>query len=112
MDKEISDSEVVGSAAFGQQDSWSPPPSKRESASVSNVVPKEQTKQRTEHFSSVRSNSTKPAKKKAAKAPVKRRAVKKRKAAAPEPQEAEPQYEAKPEPKTFDDDDDFSDFSF
>ena len=112
LDKEISDSEVVGSAAFGQQESWSPPPSKRESASVSNVVPKEQTKQRTEHFSSVRSNSTKPAKKKAAKAPVKRRAAKKRKAAAPEPQEQEPQYEAKPEPETFDDDDDFSDFSF
>ena len=112
LDKEMSDSEVVGSAAFGQQESWSPPPSKRESASVSNVVPKEQTKQRTEHFSSVRSNSTKPAKKKAAKAPVKRRAAKKRKAATPEPQEAEPEFEAKPEPETFDDDDDFSDFSF
>ena len=107
----MSDSEVVGSAAFGQQESWSPP-TKRESASVSNVVSKEQTKQRTEHFSSVRSTSTKAVKKKAAKAPVKRRAAKKRKAVAPEPQESEPQYEEKTESQTFDDDDDFSDFSF
>ena len=111
LDKEMSDSEVVGSAAFGQQDSWSPP-TKRESASVSNVVSKEQTKQRTEHFSSVRSNSTKTVKKKAAKAPVKRRAAKKRKAVAPEHQEPEPQHEEKTESQTFDDDDDFSDFSF
>ena len=111
LDKEMSDSEVVGSAAFGQQESWSPP-TKRESASVSNVVSKEQTKQRTEHFSSVRSTSTKAVKKKAAKAPVKRRAAKKRKAVAPEPQESEPQYEEKTESHTFDDDDDFSDFSF
>ena len=111
LDKEMSDSEVVGSAAFGQQESWSPP-TKRESASVSNVVSKEQTKQRTEHFSSVRSTSTKAVKKKAAKAPVKRRAAKKRKAVAPEPQESEPQYEEKTESQTFDDDDDFSDFSF
>lgn len=109
LEKEMSDSEVASSPAFGQQDTWSPPP-KRDSAPVSNVVSSERTPKRTEHFSSVRQES-KP-KTKSAKAPVKRRAAKKRKAAAPAPKEAEPEYEAKPEPQTFDDDDDFSDFSF
>lgn len=109
LEKEMSESEAVSGPAFGEQDNWSPPP-KRDSSPVSNVVSNERTPKRTEHFSSVRQES-KP-KTKSAKAPVKRRAAKKRKAAAPAPKEAEPEYEAKPEPQAFDDDDDFSDFSF
>ena len=109
LEKEMSESEAVSGPAFGEQDNWSPPP-KRDSSPFSNVVSNERTPKRTEHFSSVRQES-KP-KTKSAKAPVKRRAAKKRKAAAPAPKEAEPEYEAKPEPQAFDDDDDFSDFSF
>ena len=109
LEKELSESEVVTGSGFIQQDTWSPP-SKRSSAPVSNVVSNEPKPKRTEHFSSVRQDST--PKPKSAKAPVKRRAAKKRKAAAPAPREPEPEHEAKPEPKTFDDDDDFSDFSF
>ena len=41
-----------------------------------------------------------------------KKAAKKRKAASPAPRDPEPEYEAKPEPQTFEEDDDFSDFSF
>ena len=93
---------------FCPQESWSPPPAKRERSPVSNVVSSEAPPKRKEHFSSVRSDP--PVRKpKSAKAPVKRRAAKKRKAASPA-REAEPEYEAKPE-QTFEEDDDFSDFS-
>ena len=69
------------------------------------LVSSEAPPKRKEHFSSVRSDP--PVRKAAAKAPVKRRAVKKRKAVSqPEP---EPEYEAKPE--QFEEEDDFSDFS-
>ena len=109
LEKEMSDADVVAGPTFGQQDVWTPPP-KRDSAPVSNVVSSERAPKRTEHFSSVRQESS--PKPKSAKAPVKRRAAKKRKAASPAPTEAEPEYEAKPEPQTFEDEDDFSDFSF
>ena len=111
LEKEMSESDVAGGPAFGQQDVWTPPP-KRDSAPVSNVVSSERAPKRTEHFSSVRQDSSPKPKPKSAKAPVKRRAAKKRKAATPAPRDAEPEYEAKPEPQTFEDDDDFSDFSF
>ena len=109
LEKEMSESEVAAGPAFGQQDTWTPPP-RRDSAPVSNVVSSERAPKRTEHFSSVRQDSS--PKPKSAKAPVKRRAAKKRKAASPAPRDPEPEYEAKPEPKTFDEEDDFSDFSF
>ena len=109
LEKEMSDSEVAAGPAFGQQDVWTPPP-KRDSAPVSNVVSSERAPKRTEHFSSVRQDSS--PKPKSAKAPVKRRAAKKRKAASPAPRDPEPEYEAKPEPQTFEEEDDFSDFSF
>ena len=111
LEKEMSESEVAAGPAFGQQDTWTPPP-KRDSAPVSNVVSSERTPKRTEHFSSVRQDSTPKPKPKSAKAPVKRRAAKKRKAASPAPRDPEPESEAKPEPQTFDEEDDFSDFSF
>ena len=111
LDKELADSEVAAGPAFGQQDVWTPPP-KRNSPPVSNVVSSEPVPKRTEHFSSVRLDYSHKPKPNSAKAPVKRRAAKKRKAASPAPREAEPEYEAKPEPQTFEDDDDFSDFSF
>ena len=104
LEKELAKSEVVNSGGFTPQESWSPPPAKRE-RSPSNVVSNEAPPKRKEHFSSVRSDP--PVRKAAAKAPVKRRAAKKRKAASqPEP---EPEYEAKPE--QFEEEDDFSDFS-
>ena len=81
-------------------------------APVSNVVSSERAPKRTQHFSSVRQDSSPKPKPKSAKAPVKRRAAKKRKAASPAPRDPEPEYEAKPEPQTFDEEDDFSDFSF
>ena len=109
LERELSDSEVVSGPVFGQQDVWTPPP-KRNSPPVSNVVSSEPVPKRTEHFSSVRKKSA--PKPKSAKAPVKRRAAKKRKVASPAPKDSEPEYEAKPEPQTFEDDDDFSDFSF
>ena len=111
LEKEMSESEVAAGSAFGQQDTWTPPP-KRDSAPVSNVVSSERTPKRTEHFSSVRQDSTPKPKPKSAKAPVKRRAAKKRKTASPAPRDPEPESEAKPEPQTFDEEDDFSDFSF
>ena len=111
LEKEMSDSEVAAGPAFGQQDIWTPPP-KRDSAPVSNVVSNERAPKRTEHFSSVRQDSSPKPKPKSAKAPVKRRAAKKRKASSPAPRDPEPEYEAKPEPQTFDEEDDFSDFSF
>jgi len=111
LEKEMSESEVVAGPAFGQQDVWTPPP-KRNNAPVSNVVSSERPPKRTEHFSSVRQDSSSRPKPKSAKAPVKRRAAKKRKAASPAPRDPEPEYEAKPERKTFEEDDDFSDFSF
>ena len=111
LEKEMSESEVAAGPAFGQQDTWTPPP-KRDSAPVSNVVSSERTPKRTEHFSSVRQDSTPKPKPKSAKAPVKRRAAKKRKTASPAPRDPEPESEAKPEPQTFDEEDDFSDFSF
>ena len=111
LEKEMSESEVAAGPAFGQQDTWTPPP-KRDSAPVSNVVSSERAPKRTEHFSSVRQDSSPKPKPKSAKAPVKRRAAKKRKAASPAPRDPEPEYEAKPEPQTFDEEDDFSDFSF
>ena len=105
LEKELTRSDVVNSGGFAPQESWSPPPAKRERSPVSNVVSSEAPPKRKEHFSSVRSDP--PARKAAAKAPVKRRAAKKRKAASqPEP---EPEYEAKPE--QFEEEDDFSDFS-
>ena len=107
----MSESEVAAGPAFGQQDTWTPPP-KRDRAPVSNVVSSERAPKRTEHFSSVRQDSSPKPKPKSAKAPVKRRAAKKRKAASPAPRDPEPEYEAKPEPQTFEEDDDFSDFSF
>jgi hypothetical protein len=109
LEKEMSESDVVAGPAFGQQDVWNPPP-KRDSAPVSNVVSSERAPKRTEHFSSVRQDtSPKP---KSAKAPVKRRAAKKRKASPPTPTETEPEYEANSKPQTFEEEDDFSDFSF
>ena len=111
LEKEMSESEVTGVPAFGQQEIWTPPP-KRDSAPVSNVVSSEPAPKRTEHFSSVRQDSSPKPKPKSAKAPVKRRAAKKRKAASPAQSDPEPEYEAKPEPQTFEEDDDFSDFSF
>ena len=111
LEKEMSESEVTAAPAFGQQDVWTPPP-KRDSAPVSNVVSSERAPKRTQHFSSVRQDSSPKPKPKSAKAPVKRRAAKKRKAASPAPRDPEPEYEAKPEPQTFEEDDDFSDFSF
>lgn len=111
LEKEMSESEVAAGLAFGQQDTWKPPP-KRDSAPVSNVVSSERTPKRTEHFSSVRQDSSPKPKPKSAKEPVKRRAAKKRKAASPAPRDPEPEYEAKPEPQTFEEEDDFSDFSF
>ena len=111
LEKEMSESEVATGPAFGQQDTWTPPP-KRDSAPVSNVVSSERAPKRTEHFSSVRQDSSPKPKPKSAKAPVKRRAAKKRKATSPAPRDPEPEYEAKPEPQTFDEEDDFSDFSF
>ena len=105
LEKELAKSEVVNSGGFTPQESWSPPPAKRERSPVSNVVSSEGPPKRKEHFSSVRSDPS--VRKAAAKAPVKRRAAKKRKAASqPEP---EPEYEAKPE--QFEEEGDFSDFS-
>ena len=111
LEKEMSESESVAGPAFGQQDVWTPPP-KRDRAPVSNVVSSERAPKRTEHFSSVRQDSSPKPKPKSAKAPVKRRAAKKRKAASPASIDPEPEYEAKPEPQTFEEDEDFSDFSF
>jgi hypothetical protein len=109
LEKEMSESDVVAGPAFGQQDVWNPPP-KRDSAPVSNVVSSERAPKRTEHFSSVRQDtSPKP---KSAKAPVKRRAAKKRKASPPTPTETETEHEANSKPQTFEEEDDFSDFSF
>ena len=106
LEKEIVDSVVDSTPVFGQQDTWSPPP-KRESSPVSNVVANEPIPQRREHFSSVRKDS--PPRKKAAKAPVKRRAAKKRRSTAPV--EPEPEPETQPEVQQFEEEDDFSDFS-
>ncbi len=109
MEQKMSNSEVVSSPTFGQQDTWSPP-QKRESTPVSNVSSSEPAPKRTKHFSGVRQESS--PKPKSAKAPIKRRAAKKRQSAEGTPKEVEPEYEAKSTPQTFDDDEDFSDFSF
>ena len=94
-----------------QEETWTPPTSTRASSPVSNVVSSEPARKRTEHFTgSVRKESSAPK----AKAPVKkRRAAKKRKAVMPDQShvETEPQYEEKARQETFDEDEDFSDFS-
>ena len=105
LEKEMARSDVVNSGGFAPQESWNPPPAKRERSPVSNVVSSEAPTKRKEHFSSVRNDSA--PRKAAAKAPVKRRAAKKRKAVSqPKPK---PEYETKQE--QFEEEDDFSDFS-
>ena len=94
-----------------QEEAWTPPPSTRTSSPVSNVVSSQPARKKTEHFTgNVRKQSSTP---KAAAPVKKRRAAKKRKAAKPAQEyvEPEPQPEEKAHQESFEEDEDFSDFS-
>ena len=103
--------QAMSSKPAVQEETWTPHTSTRTSSPVSNVVSSEPARKKTEHFTgSVRKESSAPK----APAPVKkRRATKKRKAAKPEPTqvEPEPQHEEKVHQESFEEDEDFSNFS-
>ena len=103
--------QAIDSEPVVQEKAWTPPTSTRTSSPVSNVVSSEPARKKTEHFTgSVRQESPTP---KAAAPVKKRRATKKRKAAKPEPTqvEPEPQHEEKVHQESFEEDEDFSNFS-
>lgn len=103
--------QAMNSEPAVQEEAWTPPTSTRTSSPVSNVVSSQPARKKTEHFTgSVRKEASTP---KAAAPVKKRRATKKRKATKPaqEPAEPELQHEEKAHQESFEEDEDFSDFS-